>query len=380
MKLEEFRQAVSGIDGDLIADAYACEEKIKRRKARSLGVFLLAAASAALLALPCALFFALRAKNDPPVKEPAATVYIDADQSVAIEIDRNGNVLSLTGADDGIRTLYDAGYIGKPLYEAVAGIVGPIKEASAAGGESVVLMTVKSRDESVEEALNRDFADKDYIVTRYYSSDEKATENVLDEDSALDLALQGTNIWSIRKENVSYSEVAYRESSNTYRVFLQLYNGREYHITVAAENGTLLVAWQRETLLQKEQIDAIINGDLGRGEGECIMYAGGSNGTRVACQTGFSGECGINYLIDRKTGEILCKEYANEQNGFSADFSIRAAIYAEKDAGISDVTVQKIECLSAPDSEYQITLASDGDSVVYRVSHGVAAERKKGGA
>ena len=383
MRPEQIQNAVTDVREEYVKDLfdYIDDRQKALNTKRRMRLILIAAAAAAFLAVSLSLFFTLR-QNDPPTEEePAATVYIEAEGCLAINVDKNRDVLSITSADgDGTDRILSADYIGKAVNEAITSIVNKsIKEGYAAGGECEVLLTVQSKDESVEERLNkdleewmnRDITEKELVVLRYRSDAGSASEIALDKETALDLALQEIGA---RESVVSYSTVSYRESSNTYRVYLQLTNGREYHIIAAAEDGELLVAWQREALLQKEQIDAIINKDLDRTEGACLLHGGGLNGTRVVCETGYSGLYAVNYLLDRRTGEILYKETVPAHNMISGDFSARAAVLVEKDEGAGNVLVMGIERISNVSCEYKITLLSDERTVVRRVLNGVVAE------
>ena len=378
MKTTEIRKACSLIEDRYIIDSVDFIDRRRRKRAGRFAVVMTCVAAVLLAAAACTLVFAMRGDKAPrtdlpggeapAVREPAATLYIDADRSFAISVDADKTVMSVRSVDNGDALTPGGNIVGKPLDEAIEKIVSACVEKGYS-----VMVTFKSRDEIAEEWLKKDLGEQDNLIVRYQPEEEDAPSVLLDEETAYSVALQITGLVN---DPGATGEATYREESNTYRVSIRSSFGVEYRVTIAAENKDLLVSWQSEEFLGEDAINEIVNKDLGSTDGRSQMYGGGLDITLVVCEAGYKGECVYNYLISSRTGEILYKETVDGYDMVSGEFSAYAAILTEKNAGKETVEIVAVEDISDGAPQFLVTLQSDGETVVRRVLNGVVSAWK----
>ena len=165
MKLEEFRRSVSDIDDDLIADAYACEEQIKRKRTRGRRILLLVSLLALIAAaLSLSLFFALRTGEEAPDPEPtapsaeptpAATVYIEGEIGVSFVVSEDRTVLRVEALDELALSLLDGDKcVGLPLEEAVGMFAASMIDNNYLTTEDNALLLTVDAPEEIAEPLS----------------------------------------------------------------------------------------------------------------------------------------------------------------------------------------------------------------------------------
>ena len=175
MNTEKFRDAVSGIDQELVADALENDPfqqaavKSPRMKKRTFVLLIAAAALAIVTALSVTLVFALRQTDAPQERDlsagptagetsedrVAATVYLDAEIGVVLNVDGNGVVLSARSADPQMNALLSAmDCTGADVTKTVGRIAAVmISEGYLSSDRNALLLSIDCKDVAAAEWL-----------------------------------------------------------------------------------------------------------------------------------------------------------------------------------------------------------------------------------
>ena len=190
----------------------------------------------------------------------------------------------------------------------------------------------------------------------------------LTEEDALEAALKHLGA---AKEDLTYSEIEYRETLNAWFVTCQFPDG-EYRLTVSAETGTTVSSSQRPFRLHAAQVQELVKKDLQLKEESAnipYFYHSAFDGAECGSYAFETSAGNFNYLIDRTTGEILYKEKTKKFASFSSDFALAAACACARYGGAK--VVEPIGCGAEDDPRaFTVVLSVDGKTVTYSVYDG----------